>query len=185
MRSHRGFSLVELLLALSACGVILTLSTGLIECIMRAEMRARKYVHVERTALRLASMFRNDVWQASEAAISSDDNKAGQVLRLTLAAGRSLEYRQQSGTIVRTLLDGEQVISRDSFAFPIEAEIQFEQTSPRLVLLCVTKPPAPTGSEPEALPHHAFAPPVHLEISARVARDGPFQRDSLEKEGHP
>lgn len=183
MKSNRGVSLVELLLALSACGVILTLSTGLIERIMRAEMRSRDYVNVERTALRLSNMFRRDVWQAAEATISADGAK--EFLRLSLGAERSLEYRQQSGTIVRTHLDGEQAVSREYFAFPNEAEIRFEQPSPRLITLRISIPTPPTNGESDQLPHNAFTPPIHLEIAARIARDAAFQPASLGRAGQP
>lgn len=183
MNSRRGVSLVELLLALSATGVILTLSTGLIERLMRAEMRARGYVNAERTALRLANTFRRDVWQASEATISPDG--ANEFLRLSLGAGRALDYRQQAGTIVRTLLDGEQILSREYFAFPNEAEVQFEKPSRRLISLSISTPARPTGGEPERLPHNAYTPPVHVEITARIARDAAFQPVSPGKAGQP
>jgi hypothetical protein len=136
---------------------------------MRAESRAREGVRVERTALRLASVFRRDAWEASAASVPTDDEAATMLLRLSLPQGETIEYRQESGTIVRTRSRGEQTIGREYFAFPAATRIEVAQESPRLLRLSVVSmPPAITGEIQE--PQDPFTPPVAAEICARVGR---------------
>jgi hypothetical protein len=185
MKSRHGISLVELLLVLSACGVILTLSTGLIERIMRAEMRARDSVRVEQTALRLANTFRRDAWRATKAELSMSDSVPGQVLRLSWAGSLSQEYRQSSDAVVRTTYDGQQILGRETFSFPEHARIALGQESPSLVTLAITSVQLATGFHADQRPHDAQAPPTALEVVARVGRVGLFQSVSPDFGGSP
>ena len=184
MKSRRGISLVELLLALSACSVILTLSAGLIHRIMQVEMCARCCADLERTSLRLANTFRRDVWQAMDASMAATDSDQGTLLRLTLPENQRLEYRQEANSIVRILQGGERAVARDIFMFPAGVQAVVDQPSQRSLQLVLT--PAQQAGLPvlEQFPD-AHAPPRALQVLARLGRHSQFVAEPLSSEDRP
>ena len=65
MTKRRGVTLTELLVVLSVCSVVMTISIALIQRAMHAERRSRTFFNLQRSSLRLADQFRADVRQAS------------------------------------------------------------------------------------------------------------------------
>src|SRR5437762_4378350 len=114
---HRGVSLVELIVVMSAASVILSLSAGLIHRIMHAETAARSLATVERTSLRLAAALRRDVNAATRAITDQAQLADGAFLRLGYLAGSRIEYRRVDETIHRLELDGDRIVARDQFPF--------------------------------------------------------------------
>lgn len=173
MKRPRGISLVELLLALTACSAILTLSTGLLIRIMRAEMRSRAVADGERTALRLSRTFRGDVWSATEATFSpvSPDS----LVRLTLPGKRSVEYLRAAAGTMRILRRGGRIVARDGFAFSETARVTVERVSPGDLMLEV---------HPEATPD-ADAVITWLQVRASLSRNADLVAAEAAEEAVP
>src|SRR4051812_16828060 len=110
---HRGVSLVELIVVMSAASVILSLSAGLIHHIMHAETAARSLATVERTSLRLAAALRRDVNAATSAITDTAQLADSFFLRLDSSAGSRIDYRHEDQTIHRLELDGDRVVARE------------------------------------------------------------------------
>jgi len=161
MKRRRAVSLVELLLAMSACTVILTMSAALLHRGMHAQSKTRAFVDVERNAWRLGTLFRQDVHQASTAQIM--DQGDGVVLRLEFAEDRTIEYRRSEDVITRVVLAGDAVKAREEFSFPAEAELTVRRESQTIALSIV----APPGN-------NAYSVPVSIQVVARVSRDRQF-----------
>lgn len=169
MTKRRGISLVELMLTLSACCVILTLSAGLIHRALHAQSRTRHIANAERSAWRLSHAFRRDAHDAAKATVGEQGGEL--LVRLELAGGKSVEYRQASGRVERLLqAGGEQ--ARESFVFPTEALITVTQPSDRLLSLSVETPlpTTPTADSTPAL----FVAPVTLQVQAAIGRNAAF-----------
>lgn len=167
MTKRRGISLVELMLTLSACCVILTLSAGLIHRALHAQSRARHIADAERSAWRLSHAFRRDVHDAAKATLGEQGGEL--LVRLELAGGNTVEYRQASGRVERLLQAGGGVQARETFVFPAEASIAVTQPSDRLLSLSVETPlpTTPTADTPSAL----FVAPVTLHVQAALGRN--------------
>jgi hypothetical protein len=135
MSHRRGVSLVELMFTLSACTVILTMSAGLIHRAMHAQSKARLFCDVERSALRLAESFHRDVHAARSVLTGDEAGGHEAFLRLELAGGEMVEYRQATGRVERlSLVDGA-ARAREAFIFPAETRLTAEVESTRLVVL--------------------------------------------------
>ena len=182
MNRRHAHSLVELLLAMSACTVILTMSAALIHRVLFVHSKTQAIIGGERAALRLSEHFRRDV-HAAESAEKGDMNGAGGVvLRLKLAEGQSIEYRRAEGTVLRVLLEGEAVRGREEFDFPGEIELTIRDESPGLVTLSVTSPPP---HSPKQAGQQVTAPspgPLCLEATARLNRNSDIAETPEETE---
>jgi hypothetical protein len=173
MKSRRGASLVELLVVMSAATVVLTMSASLIHRIMHAQSKARAFSDVERTSLRLANVFRQDVHQATSAILAETDLGERSFLRLALPENQSIEYSRQDANVMRILLDGSRTIARDQFAFPAGAELAIRQDPPRLIVLTIHSRPGEMPAEDGRSQASAFAVPVSLQVQAALKREMP------------
>jgi hypothetical protein len=170
MNRRRAVSLVELLLAMSACTAILTMSAALIHRVLFVHSKVRTIVDGERAALRLSEQFRRDVHAAQAAEKGDANGAAGMVLRLKVAGGQSIEYRRSEGTVLRVVLEGDAIRGREQFEFPSEIELAIRDESPGLVTLSITSPPPTTGQEAGQPAPIASAGPIGLEATARLNR---------------
>ena len=171
MPRRRGISLVELLLTLSACTVILTMSAGLIHRAMHAQTKARLFFDVERSACRLGDSFRRDVHAAHSAAVG-DEAGGGVLLRLQLAGGQFVEYRQTAGRVERLWHVDGNVRAREMFVFPRDTRLQAQQESPRLLILSIAAPDdAADAGEPADRPLLPYLVPAILQVEAVLGRN--------------
>jgi hypothetical protein len=182
MSNRRGISLVELILTLSACCVVLSLSAGLIHRAMHAQTKARRVADGERSAWRLGQAFRRDV-RAANRATPGDGGDGDLVARLDLPGDIAVEYRLAAGRVERLKLANETVQSRETFLFPAEVTITVTQPAPRVVALAVESP-LPTGSSKDT-PMPAYAVPISLHIESVLDRHSPFVEAAAEKETMP
>ena len=166
--NRHAVSLIELLLAMSACTVILTMSAALIHRIMHVQSKTRAIVDGERAALRLSEHFRRDLHAATSAETDSASLGAGVVLRLKLSGRQAVEYRRSEGTVLRIVLAGDATGSREQFAFPNDIELTVRDESPGLVTLSITSPPA--DSPAESRQREPSAGPISLQATARLNR---------------
>jgi hypothetical protein len=181
--NRRAASLIELLLAMSACTVILTMSVALIHRIMHVQSKTRAIDDGERAALRLSEHFRRDVHAAASAEADSANLAGGAVLRLKLSGRRSIEYRHAEGTVVRVLLDGEDTGGREQFSFPGDIELTVRDESPGLVTLSITSPRPDSQVKPGEERQSTAVGPISLEATARLncfAETGAVQAEATE-----
>ena len=172
MKTRRGASLVELLMIMSACTVVLTLTGVLLQRVMRIQMQSRAHVNVERSALRLSEQFRSDVHQARAAVTGNPEQDGVVFLRLESADNRVIAYSRDKGAVKRLESSSNQPTRREEFEFPAASVLQIEQqTAPqRLALTIILKPvdPAPTDNKPLA---STSVIPVSLCAEAVVGSD--------------
>lgn len=170
MNRRRAISLIELLLTMSACSVILTMSATLIHRAMHAQSKARAIFDGERAALRLSEHFRRDVHAATAAETDGMSLGAGVVLRLTLPDRQTIEYRRAEGTVQRILIAGNATQAREEFKFPAGTLAVVHKVSPSLLTLSITtpleQPPARVGQPPAEV----LAGPLSLQATARLNR---------------
>lgn len=172
MPRRRGISLVELLLTLSACTFILTMSAGLIHRAMHAQTKARLFFDVERSACRLGDSFRRDVHAAHSAAVGDEAGGGAVLLRLQLTGDQSVEYRQTAGRVERLWHVDGNVRAREMFVFPRDARLQAKQESPRLLILSIAAPDdAADTDEPAERPLRPYLVPAILQVEAVLGRN--------------
>ena len=182
MAKRRGISLVELILTLSACCAILTLSAGLIHRAMHVQTKARRFADGERSAWRLGQAFRRDI-HAANLATPGDEEGGDLLVQLTLLSGMAVEYRSAAGRVERLLLAKGTVQSRETFLFPSEVTITVTQPEPRVFALAVESP-VPTARAKDA-PMPAYAVPVSLHVEAVLERHAPLVEETAVKEVRP
>jgi hypothetical protein len=172
MRSHRrGVSLVELLIVMSACTLVLTLSIALIHRMMRIQSNARSFEQVERSALRLSTHFRQDVHEAQDATPNAASAKDGVFLRLEGDQERSIEYRLDDSAIIRRCFNGDKLIGQEAFDFGTSVEIDIqEETSPRTLTLSLAERPTPTVENGAVAKSVAYSRPIAFRVTAIVGR---------------
>ncbi len=180
MSGRRGISLVELMLTLSACTVILTMSAGLIHRAMHAQSKSRLFFDGQRSAVRLSDSFRRDVHDANSAATGDEAGGGDVFLRLQLAGGQSVEYRQAAGRVERLWHVDGGLRAREAFVFSPQTRLTAEQESPRLVSLSIVPPADPGG--PTDRPLAPYTVPDILRAEAVLGRnaslvDAPVQQE--------
>ena len=169
MIQRRGVSLVELMLTLSACTVILTMSAGLIHRALHAQSKARLFFDTQRSATRLGENFRRDIHDAQSAAMEGEAESGNALLRLKLAGGQVIEYRQEAGRVERLWLVDDAVRSREAFAFSAETRLQAERQSPRLIALSAIPHAEDSGTANRPLPSYTI--PVSIRFEAVLGRN--------------
>jgi len=175
MTARRATSLIEMLVVMSACTVILTISAGLIHRAMHAESATRSFFDGQRSALRLSEQFRSDVHAATAASLEDASRHDGLFLRLQLADDQTVEYRRRESNLLRFLLKKDHEIARDEFVFssPLELSIRVEATPRRLILEITAGSVALTATKGAKQPLAAYLVPVNLQLEACLARDLP------------
>jgi hypothetical protein len=170
MKGRRGVSLAELLLTMSACTVILTMSAGLIHRALHAQSRSRGFIDDERSALRLGEAFRRDVHSATDVEITSANEAKSILVKLQFPGSQSVIYQQgETGRVERTLQADGNVKSREAFDFAAEARLTVEKAPPRLVVLSIES--LPVASSPADSPTLTpYSRPVSLRVAAVLGR---------------
>jgi type II secretory pathway component PulJ len=184
MNNRRGTSLIELLIVMSACTVVLTLSAELIHRVMRVQSRSQAFANSQRSAQRLSTAFRNDVHSASR--YETDPERLGEngLIRLNPTVGPAVEYRHKNGTIERVVLadtsagqgasgEGEQAVTaREQFAFSTEIDVTAGRDDNSELVTLTIKPHVDDRRSGKApLRSIAFEAPVYLEVQATLARN--------------
>jgi hypothetical protein len=183
LKRRRASSLIELLIIMSACSLVLTLSAALLHRAMHIQSRSRAYVDAERSATRLSHQFREDVHKAlahraGEAPVDGDA-----LLQLTHPGNEEVQYVAMDGTVSRTLMREAEVVSREEYAFPsaVKANVQQQEAPTRLVLVVTTNPADALNRTDSRRIEPGFSP-VSLQAEAVLGRDLRFLRRSDEEE---
>lgn len=175
MRTRRGVSLIELLVTMSACTVVLTLTGVLLQRAMRVQIESRAAASAERTALRLATQFRRDVHEAKSVTANASAGGGEVFLRLGLDGGRNVEYSRRENVVQRVESGGDKPTWREDFAFPSVSEMTIKQEeSPRRLAITITAPrtePLATDAKPLLRP---IAIPMYFHVEPIVGQNHRF-----------
>jgi hypothetical protein len=169
MRSRRATSLAQLMVVMSACSVILTMSAELIHRMMRTQSKARSFFDIERSTVRLSHQFRRDAHAAIAATADDVSLNKGIFLRLRLPDEQTVEYQHQNQNVIRVLSKSGKPVSREEFSFPSTIKLSFrEEASPRRFILAITAEPEQTPSSNDHPPLSLQAVPVSFQVVARL-----------------
>lgn len=165
MNRRRGISLIEMIAAMGIGAVMMGVAVALLYTLLETEGSGREHLRHGSVLGRLADQFRRDV----HAAKSVGDVADGEGRQFELAPGRTVTYRLEPGTLVRTEQVDAVVQRRESFALPpgTTTSIRIEaDTDPTIVSLMITP-----VAEPPRQPGRRTA-----RIDAVLARDRRFTR---------
>jgi hypothetical protein len=172
IRFRRAVSMIELLIVMSACTIVLTLSSALVVRAMRTHAHSRANCDAERNALRLSSQFRRDVHAAQSAVADSNAQRGDSFLSMQFPEDQQVEYSIVGGTVLRLMsLDGKST-AREEFAFPAGSELTIrELESPRRIALTMVNQPT-FDKLSEGIPHPiALGAPLSLHVEANLGLD--------------
>ncbi len=131
---RKGFSLIELLLAMSVGSTVMLLSVGLLHRTMAQVSRATDRAEHQAALNRLVESFRRDVHNAVEVELRSP-----QELRLQLSSGAEVTYQYESHVVRRSQRVNEEQAGRDSFSLLPRTNIEFSLLAqPQRISLNVT-----------------------------------------------
>ena len=186
MKHRRGTSLAELLLIMSACTVVLTLSAELIHRVMTVQSKATALFGAERSARRLSIDFRRDLHEATGRLPLDDEATEGRsLIRLTIPSNATVEYRQNAATIERILLENGELKARERYEFPDTVDVTLSDASEETVVLTLTTPiqaPSPEDPRPKS---QAYIAPANLEVVAVLGRNNRLQSGNQAAEETP
>lgn len=170
-KNRRAYSLVQLMVVISACSVILTLTGTLVHRAMQSHLKAKSFADAEQSAVRLFHQFREDVNRATSAVAEEAEREQGVLLRLALDDG-PVEYRQQANQVLRVQTLAGEKVWREVYTFPNidQFSIRREASPERWVLTLTAEASAAAESKSPKLPT-ARTIPVVLEAVARLGRD--------------
>jgi hypothetical protein len=182
VKLRRASSLIELLIIMSACSVVLTLSAALLHRTMHIHSRSQAYFDSERSATRLAQQFREDVHRAlahRAGGAAGDDG----FLQLTYPADEVVQYAVVGDTVSRSRMREERTLAREEYAFPaaVKVEVQ-EQDAPTRLVLAISAEPANAHNRSDKTRIEPSLSPVSLQAEAVLGRDLRFLLRSNEEE---
>lgn len=173
MRLHtRGFTLIEMLLAIAVSGVTLALVATSVQAVLRVASNVRVEETRSTILLRLDLQFRGDAHQATGIE-SAATNVSGGIDQLTMLCDDEvrIEYQIQDGTLHRRVSQHGSQIQRDSFRLGRHTQLQFEigdaTNGARTVGLLVLR--MPTAASADRVPECVNPIRVALRHPARHA----------------
>jgi type II secretory pathway pseudopilin PulG len=183
MRTHRGTTLIELLVIMSATTVVLSLTSVLLHRAMRTQQQARAQADVERSALRLAEQFRRDVHQARAADVDEANLGNDVFLLLDLVDDRTAAYSLVDGTVLRVLSQENKPVAREEFAFPAQCQLDIRQAeSPTRFVLTITAAASQIPAADVKQPLRMSPIPASFQAEAVVGRDLRFAAVAADRE---
>jgi prepilin-type N-terminal cleavage/methylation domain-containing protein len=172
MKSRRGFTLVELIVAMSIFAVILPLSGWMIYVLLRAQTASAVSLVDAMALSRFARSFRSDVHGSQTAKIETNPLGAHERVVLELGPLRTVTYAaHNAGVIVRTAKSGEKVERREEF-WLAGTQTRFEREADAATLSAVHSPRTFTIS---GSPATTATIPI-IRIEAVIGRDRRLER---------
>lgn len=158
MKNKSGYSLIEMIVVMTAGTVLMGIAVTLLCALLRAEGTGRALVERSTSLSRLADQFRRDVHAADEAVqgIHWPPDAEGATLRVPARNGepdahiRSIEYLAGEGTLKRLEWVGEEVASEESYDLGEGSSAQIEivpANGRQLVCLAVAIKRAPSAQD--------------------------------------
>lgn len=170
--SRRGMSLTELLVVMTACSALLTLSSSLVCRVMRVHVDARAYDNAERNATRLADSFRRDVHRAQSVTRGLASSRDSLLLQLEFSDGSHAKYSWLQSTVLREESSPDHPAAREEFELPASCDLAIEEVdAPRRVVLTLSSDiKARLQEDPKVRPIGQLVP-VAMQVEAVVGRD--------------
>lgn len=173
MSHRRGYTLIEMVVVMTAAATIMGLVVGLLFLLMEFGEGSREQV-AQGVALRqLAEQFRCDAHAAGELAAADEpgakDSEAAWKLRL--AEDHVIDYRVDEAELVRIERAGGKVVRTSGFSLPEDAVVSIEtvEEAPRIVRLEI----APGGGPASRVGPHRFRVDAVLAKDRRFAETEP------------
>jgi hypothetical protein len=172
---RRGTTLVELMVVMSACVVVLTLSAELIHRILSVQSRTAAAIAAERSAQRLSATFRRDV---QDAARRLDVADPATLLQLAVGADEVV-YRQEGPILERQVVRKQATPAREQFVLPEELQVRIDERAPGLLTLSLESRSVEfePGKIDQASP--LFITPMHLEATAVLGKNARLVAESV------
>ncbi len=135
MKTRSGFTLVEVMAAISVGSILLVLSMGVVHRVLNVESHSRDQARIQRSLSRLSHDFRRDVQRAS-----SIEQNLESLVKLRFSDKSTITYRLIEGNLHRTQESQEKTQQRESYLLPADAVVTFLQSeSPNSVELTITR----------------------------------------------
>ena len=148
---RRGFSLLELMVVVALLGVVMAIGGQVLTALFRLQRQSLADIDQRRTLSALALRLREDAHAASESRLV-DATK----LQLVGGGGQVIEYAIEGSQIDCRVLQGDQIVRRESFRLPrtsvLNLEIDSGSANGRLVRVVVQPSGITSRLEPAALP---------------------------------
>jgi len=144
MKRRRGFTLVEMLIAMSVGTIISAVAIALIVTLMRSENVAQDHIRKSAVESRLADRFRRDV----HAAESIDIDDAGLAWTFTLGPEHAIAYRIDANHIERLETDASKIERRETFILPPDRTAAIETPRRPIVTLSIVQADASDDKRP-------------------------------------
>ena len=141
MRTRRGHTLVEVLVATTLFGVIFSTVGLTLHAMARSERQVGAALDADRELERLAVQLRQDAHQATSASTTDarEQTPPQSVLSLALPAGETVHYTLQSDRVERVLRHEQTVRHRETYRLPAGAvgrwQVQAERPVPLVSLV--------------------------------------------------
>ncbi|PNY34637.1 prepilin-type N-terminal cleavage/methylation domain-containing protein [Rhodopirellula baltica] len=124
-RRQGGFTLRELMIAVSLCSVITTITVGTVHQAFRWSSTNHRRLTDDQTYFNLASQLRRHIHECDRV-ISTDESNDTTSLRLHLVDGSTVEYAVDEQTIKFAQLRDEQVVASEQFRWRIPRHSHFD-----------------------------------------------------------
>jgi len=172
MNRRRGFTLIELIVAISLLATILPLAGGTVYLLLRAQTASADSLADTITLTRFAHTFRADIHAAQSAHVDSDGSRLNEQAVFKLDPPRTISYAEDpSGAIVRTVRTGRSIERREEFRLA-GTRTRFEVAADGRTVAAVHKPRALTVTGGPVV----TATTTTIRIEAIVGRDRRFGR---------
>jgi prepilin-type N-terminal cleavage/methylation domain-containing protein len=157
MKSPRGYTLVEMLAAMTVGGVLLVIAAQVVTRAMQIDTTRRQQADISRSMTRLSRELRRDVHQARSVTITRDPL----ALKIELEEGGEVEYLIAPDEMIRSSRrDGEQP----------QREYYKKLTSQQVALTTLTSPERVELHITQEMPLVGEAPRTVLHTTAEVGR---------------
>jgi prepilin-type N-terminal cleavage/methylation domain-containing protein len=128
MKTHRGFTLIEMLVVVTVGAALLATTATLLYAIMRSNETALDALQENAEINRFVEQFREDAHAAIEITLAKGALKNSPVeWSGKMQDGRTVVYRSTPGEILRIELKGADTAGRESFALPQYDVFEIEQ----------------------------------------------------------
>jgi prepilin-type N-terminal cleavage/methylation domain-containing protein len=158
MKRRRGFTLIEMLVAITVGTTLAGIAVFLLYALMKSHNTGREHLEYCRTVNRLAEQFRDDVHSMRKT--SPDATETLCDLLPNTADDTRVRYQCLEGRIDRSELQGEKIVRRESYMLPqdLESSIKTQAQQGATVVVIVISPKGKMGTD--ASPTRQSGPPT-------------------------
>jgi prepilin-type N-terminal cleavage/methylation domain-containing protein len=140
MKRRRGFTLIEMLVAITVGTTLAGIAVFLLYSLMKSHNTGREHLEYRRTLNRLAEQFRGDVHSMQKTSLDATETLCD--LLPNMPDDTQLRYQCLEGRIDRSELQGEKIVRRESYMLPqgMMAGIKIEALGEATVAVIVITP---------------------------------------------